>query len=99
MRTTSSARSVFRALAKALAREFGEYGITANTVVPGAIDTERDWSQYKHFKPDEVVKEIAVKRIGTHRGCGGGLRLSRLARGPASSPARRCTSMAAQFMF
>src|SRR5690606_19730998 len=35
-------------LAKAIAREFGPDGITANSVVPGAIDTERDWSQYPH---------------------------------------------------
>ena len=52
-------------LAMALAREFGPDGITANTVVPGAIDTERDWSQYAH-QPDkeEIAKQIPVRRFG-----------------------------------
>ncbi|NYT22495.1 SDR family oxidoreductase [Alcaligenaceae bacterium] len=53
------------ALAKAIAREFGGQGITANTVAPGAIDTERDWSQYAHFDIDEVLKDIPVSRLGT----------------------------------
>lgn len=52
-------------LAMALAREFGPDGITANTVVPGAIDTVRDWSQYTH-QPSvaEVRKHIPVGRMG-----------------------------------
>ncbi|HJV84177.1 MAG TPA: 3-oxoacyl-ACP reductase FabG [Noviherbaspirillum sp.] len=52
-------------LAKAIAREFGPDGITANTVVPGAIDTVRDWSQYTH-QPDksEIEKQIPVRRFG-----------------------------------
>jgi 3-oxoacyl-[acyl-carrier protein] reductase len=51
-------------LAKAIAREFGTHGITANTVAPGAIDTERDWSQYPHYDPAETLKDIAVRRLG-----------------------------------
>lgn len=57
-------KSGVQALAKAIAREFGRSGITANTVAPGAIDTIRDWSQYPNYRPDEVVKDIAVGRIG-----------------------------------
>jgi 3-oxoacyl-[acyl-carrier protein] reductase len=34
------------AMGKALSVEFAKFGITANSVVPGHIDTERDWSQY-----------------------------------------------------
>lgn len=55
------------AFAKALAFEFGADGITANTVSPGAIDTDRDWSQY----PDPVewretrLAQIPVGRLGT----------------------------------
>jgi len=52
-------------LAMALAREFGPDGITANTVVPGAIDTERDWSQYAHQpNKEEMAKQIPVRRFG-----------------------------------
>jgi 3-oxoacyl-[acyl-carrier protein] reductase len=53
-------------LAMALAREFGRDGITANTVVPGAIDTERDWSQYTHLPTkDEISQAIPVRRFGS----------------------------------
>lgn len=53
-------------LAKALAREFGPDGITSNTVVPGAIDTERDWSQYAHLPSKEnIEKEIPLHRFGS----------------------------------
>jgi 3-oxoacyl-[acyl-carrier protein] reductase len=54
-------------MAKGLAREFGPHGITANIVAPGAIDTIRDWSQYVHFDPKEVVKQIPVSRMGKVR--------------------------------
>jgi 3-oxoacyl-[acyl-carrier protein] reductase len=43
-----AAKAGLHGLAKAIAREFGADGITANTVAPGAIDTVRDWSQYVH---------------------------------------------------
>jgi len=51
-------------LAKAIAREFGPDGITANTVVPGAIDTERDWSQYPHQAKQKIESEIPLGRFG-----------------------------------
>jgi 3-oxoacyl-[acyl-carrier protein] reductase len=54
------------AMAKALAVEFGAFGITANTVSPGLIDTTRDWTQYPQFRDGygERVKEIPVRRVG-----------------------------------
>lgn len=51
-------------LAKALAREFGPDGITANTIAPGAIDTVRDWSQYKHQPREKIEAEIPLGRFG-----------------------------------
>jgi 3-oxoacyl-[acyl-carrier protein] reductase len=54
------------ALSKAIAVEFSPFGITANTVAPGVIDTTRDWTQYPHFRDgyDERIKTIPVRRIG-----------------------------------
>lgn len=51
-------------LTKALAREFGEYGITVNTIVPGAINTERDWSQYPNTDIESKRRQIPVRRWG-----------------------------------
>ena len=54
------------ALSKAIAVEFSPFGITANTVAPGVIDTTRDWTQYPHLRDGygERIKEIPVRRIG-----------------------------------
>jgi len=55
------------AFAKALALELGPYGITANTVSPGAIDTTRDWKQYDNPEVwrKSRIEAIPVKRLGT----------------------------------
>jgi 3-oxoacyl-[acyl-carrier protein] reductase len=59
-----TAKAGLHGLAKALAREFGPDGITANTVAPGAIDTVRDWSQYKHQPKEKIAAEIPLGRFG-----------------------------------
>lgn len=59
-----TAKAGLHGLAKALAREFGSEGITANTVAPGAIDTVRDWLQYKHQPKEKLVAEIPLGRLG-----------------------------------
>ena len=60
-----TAKAGLHGLSKALAREFGPDGITANSVVPGAIDTVRDWSQYAHQDKERIRNEIPAGRFGT----------------------------------
>ena len=59
-----TAKQGMHGLAKAIAREFGADGITANTVSPGPIDTVRDWSQYVHQPRERIMSEVPLGRYG-----------------------------------
>lgn len=60
-----AAKSGLHGFSKALGRELGPYGITANTLVPGAIDTDRDWPQYPSTVIEDVRQAIPVRRWGS----------------------------------
>jgi 3-oxoacyl-[acyl-carrier protein] reductase len=69
----STAKAGLQGMARTLAIELGRYGITANAVAPGFIDTEmtratairlgRDPKEWK----EERAREIPVRRAGTPR--------------------------------
>jgi len=62
-----TAKAGLHALAKAIAVEFGEYGITANTIAPGKMDTVRDEANYPGYRElwAEAVKKMPMRRLGT----------------------------------
>ncbi len=54
------------ALAKALAVEFGPFGIAANTIAPGIIETTRDAVHYPDFAEayEKRRQTMPVRRLG-----------------------------------
>lgn len=62
-----TAKAGLHALAKAIAVEFGEYGITANTIAPGKMDTVRDEANYPGYREQwaDAVKRMPLRRLGT----------------------------------
>lgn len=55
------------ALSKAIAMEFGPFGITANTVAPGVTDTVRDGKHYPNYIAEYAERAhsiIPVRRLG-----------------------------------
>ena len=59
------AKAGIHALSKAIAIEFGAYGITANTISPGSVDTIRDWSRYPKGWRQKRVKPIPLGRVAS----------------------------------
>ncbi|MGI4812782.1 MAG: SDR family NAD(P)-dependent oxidoreductase [Janthinobacterium lividum] len=62
-----SAKAGLHSLAKAIAIEFGPYNITANTIAPGKMDTERDEAHYPGYRERWAAATAAMplRRLGT----------------------------------
>ncbi|MEM7049091.1 MAG: SDR family NAD(P)-dependent oxidoreductase [Acidobacteriota bacterium] len=60
-------KAALHGLSKALALEFGPFGVTVNTVVPGVIDTTRDENHYPGYRERyrEIAEELPVRAVGT----------------------------------
>ncbi|WP_020015502.1 SDR family NAD(P)-dependent oxidoreductase [Promicromonospora sukumoe] len=52
-------------LARSLARELGEHGITANAIAPGPIDTDIMGGTLSEERKAELVTDLVVDRVGT----------------------------------
>ena len=62
----ASSKAALHALAKVLALEFGPFGITANTIAPGVIDTERSNTTHPGYAVEFArrTKHVPVRRLG-----------------------------------
>ena len=62
-----AAKAGLHALAKAIAVEFGEFGITSNTIAPYMMDTIRDEKNYPGYRERfaAAVKTMPLRRLGT----------------------------------
>ena len=89
----AAAKSGIHGFTKALAQEGAAYGITVNAIAPGYIDTDMVAAVPADVL-EKIVARIPVGRLGKAEEIARGVR-SCVATTPASSPARRCRSMAA----
>ncbi|MGP9682104.1 MULTISPECIES: SDR family NAD(P)-dependent oxidoreductase [unclassified Brachybacterium] len=61
----SGSKAALLGLAKTWARELGEYGITANSVAPGSIDTDIMGGRLTDERKEVLLQELPVGRVGT----------------------------------
>ncbi|WPB88334.1 SDR family NAD(P)-dependent oxidoreductase [Streptomyces malaysiensis] len=63
----SASKAALLGLSRTLARELGPYGITANSVAPGSIDTDIMGGRLTDERKAVLLKDLPVGRIGTVR--------------------------------
>jgi hypothetical protein len=56
-------------LMQSLASEWAKYGVRANTVAPGIIETEGVTGAFGGELPDELLEEVSADRLGTPADC------------------------------
>ena len=61
----SGSKAALLGIARTLARELGPYGITANSVSPGSIDTDIMGGRLSDERITLMLQELPVGRIGT----------------------------------
>lgn len=61
----SASKAGLLGMARTLARELGQYGITANSVSPGSIDTDIMGGRLSDERKAFLLQELPVGRIGT----------------------------------
>jgi 2-hydroxycyclohexanecarboxyl-CoA dehydrogenase len=61
----SASKAGLLGMARTLARELGQHGITANSVSPGSIDTDIMGGRLSDERKSVLLQELPVGRIGT----------------------------------
>ncbi len=65
----ASAKAALIGLTRQLAHELGAWNITVNSIAPGFVlsnpSTERQWQAFGAQKQQQVINNIALKRLGT----------------------------------
>ncbi|HKU35461.1 MAG TPA: SDR family NAD(P)-dependent oxidoreductase [Paenarthrobacter sp.] len=61
----SASKAGLLGMARTLARELGQHGITANSVSPGSIDTDIMGGKLSDDRKSVLLQELPVGRIGT----------------------------------
>lgn len=69
----SGSKAALLGMAKTWARELGEYGITANSVAPGSIDTDIMGGRLSDERKEVLLSELPVGRVGTVDDVAGGI--------------------------